>query len=192
MSIYSNNTTSTWQIMQASRRICWIPSACDRFPLPREFVIQLERWFLFHNSLKQCLSSRSASSHPFLARPFFAPLLFPNDFSDARDHCANERTFLSWLRLSLYMAIVSMAIMLSFHLKSLPTNFEKRMAGPAGVVFWALSLACLISGCANYVKTVTKYSRRKALVQSGWKTQVVSTTVRPFVPHVSIESRICS
>ncbi|KAL2044507.1 hypothetical protein N7G274_003212 [Stereocaulon virgatum] len=119
----------------------------------------------------------SSTSHPFLFRPVFAPLLFPNESSDARDHCANERTFLSWLRLSIYMAVVSVAIVISFHLKSQPTNIEKRIALPVGLIFWVLSLACLANGFANYVKTVTKYSRRQALVQSGWKTQVVFTIV---------------
>ena len=118
---------------------------------------------------------RSSTSHPFLSRPLLVPLLFPNKSSDARDHCANERTFLSWLRLSIYMAVVSIAIIVSFHLKSEPTRLEKRISFPLGLVFWFLSLACLASGCANYVKTVTKYSRRQAIVQSGWKTQLVSS-----------------
>lgn len=126
------------------------------------------------STLTACSSS---SSHPFLARPVFAPLLFPNESSDARDHCANERTFLSWLRLSVYMSIVSVAIIISFHLKSEPTSIEKRIALPVGLIFWLLSLACLGSGLANYVKTVTKYSRRQALVQSGWKTQVVRLSI---------------
>ena len=47
------------------------------------------------------------------------------------------------------------------------------MALPLGIVFWVLSLFCLISGFATYIRTLTKYSRRRALVQSGWKTQVV-------------------
>lgn len=114
------------------------------------------------------------SSHPLLWRPLFSPLLFPNDSSDARDHCANERTFLSWLRLSIYMSVVSIAIIVSFHLKSQPTKLEKNMAVPVGMIFWGLSVACLASGCANYVKTVMKYSRRQALVQSGLKTEIVS------------------
>ena len=118
-------------------------------------------------------TTSSSTSHPFLSRPLLGTLLFPNESSDARDHCANERTFLSWLRLSVYMAVVSVAIVISFHLKSQPTSIEKRIALPVGLVFWLLSLACLISGFANYVKTVRKYARRKALVQSGWKTQVV-------------------
>lgn len=72
------------------------------------------------------------------------------------------------------MAIVSVAIILSFHLKKQPTKAEKRIALPVGLVFWVLSIACLVVGCENYVKTVTKYSRRTALVQSGFRTQIVS------------------
>lgn len=74
------------------------------------------------------------------------------------------------------MAIVSVAIIISFHLKNQPTKAEKRIALPVGLVFWVLSIACLVIGCENYVKTVTKYSRRTALVQSGFRTQLVSAT----------------
>ena len=81
------------------------------------------------------------------------------------------------------MAVVSVAIVISFHLKSQPTSVEKRIALPVGLVFWLLSLACLISGFSNYVKTVRKYARRKALVQSGWKTQVVCE-LRFYAPEV--------
>lgn len=51
------------------------------------------------------------------------------------------------------------------------------MALPLGLVFWVLSLGCLVNGLANYVRTVWKYSRRAALVQSGWKTQMMFTIV---------------
>ncbi|ESZ97691.1 hypothetical protein SBOR_1927 [Sclerotinia borealis F-4128] len=110
----------------------------------------------------------------FLTAPLLGPLLFDNIDSDCRDHCANERTFLSYLRLSIYMTIVSLAIILSFHLKSTPTDLELRMAQPLGIIFWVLSLVCLALGFGNYMKTVNKYSRRVAIVQSGWKTQGVS------------------
>ncbi|KAL5359924.1 hypothetical protein BJX96DRAFT_174809 [Aspergillus floccosus] len=115
--------------------------------------------------------------HIFLSRPYFGALLFENTTSDARDHCANERTFLSWLRLSMYLGIVSIAIILSFHFQSKPTGLERRMALPLGIIFWILSLSCLVNGFANYVRTVRKYSRKAALVQSGWKTQVTFTVV---------------
>ena len=145
------------------------PLDIDRYVL--NALIQTTHLYLI---LLTSLAS-SASSHLFLRPPLFTPLLFPNESSDARDHCANERTFLSWLRLSIYMAVVSVAIIISFHLKSQPTSTERRIALPFGLLFWLLSLACLVSGLANYIKTVTKYSRRQALVQSGWKTQVVSS-----------------
>jgi uncharacterized membrane protein YidH (DUF202 family) len=124
-------------------------------------------------------STSANSNHPgnpikmFLLRPLWAPLLFSNTSSDARDHCANERTFLSWLRLAVYMAVVSIAIFVNFHLKSQPSSLEQRMSRPLGVIFWVLSLACLASGMANYMRTVTKYARRRAIVQSGIKTQII-------------------
>ncbi|EEQ90971.1 hypothetical protein RJZ56_004945 [Blastomyces dermatitidis] len=113
----------------------------------------------------------------FLSKPFFGPLLFDNNASDARDHCANERTFLSWLRLSMYLSVVACAIIMSFHLRYKPTELELRMALPLGIIFWVLSFVCLCSGFATYIRTMAKYSRHAALVQSGWKTQVVFTIV---------------
>jgi uncharacterized membrane protein YidH (DUF202 family) len=118
-------------------------------------------------------SSPANSLKLFFARPFNAPLLFPNVSSDARDHCANERTFLSWLRLSVYLNIVSVAIMINFHLKHQATPIEKKLSFPLGLIFWLLSLACLVNGFTNYIRTVAKYARRRALVQSGVKTQIV-------------------
>ncbi|KAI0117770.1 hypothetical protein GGR51DRAFT_555053 [Nemania sp. FL0031] len=107
----------------------------------------------------------------FTTRPFLGPLLFDNETSDARDHCANERTFLATLKLSVYMSVVAVAIAVSFHLRAPPTALEQRIAKPLGLIFWLLSVACLIVGLGNYIKTVNKYSRKVAIVQSGWRTQ---------------------
>ena len=115
--------------------------------------------------------------HILFSRPLLGALLFENATSDARDHCANERTFLSWLRMSMYLAIVSLAIIISFHFREQPSALERNMALPLGIIFWLLSLTCLANGFANYTRTVMKYSRKAALVQSGWKTQVVFTVV---------------
>ncbi|OBR12699.1 Duf202 domain-containing protein [Colletotrichum higginsianum IMI 349063] len=118
-----------------------------------------------------------AGKSTFFAWPILGPLLFENATSDARDHCANERTFLSYLRLSVYMSIVAVAIVLSFHLKSEPSQLELRMAKPLGIVFWILAVACLCLGLGNYIKTVNKYSRKAAIVQTGWRTQLVLSIV---------------
>ncbi|TKA33688.1 hypothetical protein B0A50_00524 [Salinomyces thailandicus] len=158
-----------------------MPSAPSRTPSNAD----LQFWREDYNPLYNPIASRPALVHQsnsysravFAERPWFAPLLFDNDDSDARDHCAAERTFLSWLRLATYMAVVAVAILISFHLKHAPSSMEKRVALPLGIIFWVLSLACLVSGLNNYIMTVNRYSRRQALVQSGVGTQVVFTVV---------------
>ena len=75
------------------------------------------------------------------------------------------------------MAVVAVAILISFHLKNEASELEKKVALPFGLIFWFLGIACLISGLNNYIKTVNRYSRRQALVQSGVATQVVSRSV---------------
>jgi hypothetical protein len=82
----------------------------------------------------------------------------------------------------MYMSIVAVAIVLSFHLRKTASDIELRMAKPLGAIFWALSVSCLGVGIANYTKTVNKYSRRAAIVQSGWKTQTVSSSFLPSYP----------
>lgn len=64
-----------------------------------------------------------------------------------------KKAFLSYLRLSIYLAIVAIAIVLSFHLKSKPSHLELRMALPLGIVFWLLSLSCLVLGFGNYISS---------------------------------------
>lgn len=44
------------------------------------------------------LSRRHRGEDVFCVQPFFAPLLFDNSDSDARDHCANERSMVPQIR----------------------------------------------------------------------------------------------
>ncbi|KAI0546070.1 hypothetical protein F4679DRAFT_558884 [Xylaria curta] len=117
------------------------------------------------------------NTNTFTTWPLLGPLLFDNESSDARDHCANERTFLASLRLSIYMSVVAVAIAVSFHLRSAPTALEQRIAKPLGLIFWLLSVACLVVGLGNYITTVNKYSRKVAIVQSGWRTQFIMSFI---------------
>jgi uncharacterized membrane protein YidH (DUF202 family) len=138
---------------------------------------QEDLWHPLYNPYKTTINvDETFPDNPFklfASRPLLAPLLFANESSDARDHCANERTFLSWLRLSIYLAVVSVAILINFHLKSQPTDLEVRLSHPLGIIFWCLALACLGTGCGIYMQTVAKYAHRRALVQSGVKTQFI-------------------
>jgi hypothetical protein len=171
--------------------------------LPPQYSHTLQLKQTRRNANRNSLSRHQGNSI-FCVSPLFGPLLFDNTNSDARDHCANERStspampsspaisptylshskphpltsvphkaFLSYLRLSVYMAVVSTAIIISFHFKQQPTPLERRMSQPLGIIFWLLSLACLCLGFGNYMKTVNKYGQRVAIVQTGWKTQSV-------------------
>ncbi len=51
------------------------------------------------------------------------------------------------------MAVVAVAITLSFHIKAQPSAVELRMARPLGLVFWVLAVACLAMGLGNYIST---------------------------------------
>ncbi|KAI3338670.1 hypothetical protein F4824DRAFT_499036 [Ustulina deusta] len=121
--------------------------------------------------------SFTGQHNAFATWPLFGPILFDNENSDARDHCANERTFLASLKLSIYMSVVAVAIAVSFHLRSAPSALERRIALPLGLIFWFLSVACLVVGLGNYIKTVNKYSRKVAIVQSGWRTQAIMSFI---------------
>lgn len=56
------------------------------------------------------------------------------------------------------MAVVSVAIALSFHLKTQPSAAERAMATPLGLVFWVLSVACLLVGLGNYIRAFFFFS----------------------------------
>lgn len=51
------------------------------------------------------------------------------------------------------MAVVSIAITLSFHVKHQPSAYELRIAKPLGALFWALSVLMLGLGLGNYIST---------------------------------------
>jgi uncharacterized membrane protein len=59
--------------------------------------------------------------------------------------------FLSYLRLSVYLAVMSVATTLSFHLKHKATDIERRIAYPLGLIFWVLSASILFAGLLNYM-----------------------------------------
>lgn len=56
------------------------------------------------------------------------------------------------------MAVVSIAITVSFHLKNEPSPLELRMAKPLGTIFWALSVMTLFAGVGNYISKSMAFS----------------------------------
>lgn len=66
------------------------------------------------------------------------------------------------------MAIVSVAIVLSFHVKNQPSAAELAMARPLGVLFWLLSVACLLVGLGNYIGKPKYYRWEWSCTLSVW------------------------
>ena len=116
----------------------------------------------------------SSSAYSSFSLGWHYHVLSIKEYTQTSTNDPPSKAFLSWLRLATYMAVVAVAIMISFHLKHEPSSLERRVALPFGLIFWLLAIACLVSGLNNYIKTVNRYSRRQALVQSGVATQIVS------------------
>lgn len=72
--------------------------------------------------------------------------------------------FLSWLRLSIYMAIVSIAILLSFHLKLQPSALEKQFALPLGIIFWVCIYSKLVIHCFLCCCVLTEKNKKPNVV----------------------------
>jgi hypothetical protein len=53
------------------------------------------------------------------------------------------------------MAIVSVAITVSFHIKGTPSDLERQVAKPLGGIFWILSVVTLALGAGNYISKLT-------------------------------------
>ncbi|KAI8075112.1 hypothetical protein BC940DRAFT_287472 [Gongronella butleri] len=77
--------------------------------------------------------------------------LLENKASVARDHLANERTFLAWLRTSLSLITVGVAITQLYELNSSELGGNKKLIGKAlGGTFVGLSIVFLYFANARY------------------------------------------
>lgn len=95
-------------------------------------------------------------------QPISFPEIVENNGSDARDHCAIERNFLSYLRLSIYMSLVSLSVAMTFRLNAsysssggvaVRERLEQKLALPLGLMFSIVAALCLGCGLHNYVST---------------------------------------
>ncbi|GAO49418.1 hypothetical protein G7K_3568-t1 [Saitoella complicata NRRL Y-17804] len=108
--------------------------------------------------------------------------------SSARDHCANERTFLSWLRLSLTLTLVGLAFVLKFDLNAIdePSHEERTLALPLGYTFIALAILSVGVGLANYLRLLSLLVRKAAIVQPNKWITGVAFGIGTVIASVSI------
>ena len=102
----------------------------------------------------QTLNEREEASGIIKFIHRFAPsYLLLNKAATARDHLANERTFLSYLRTSLSLVTVGVAIPQIARLPSSDEAAAKHSvvsAQVAGVLFVVLGLFFIMGGCVRY------------------------------------------
>ncbi|SGY25576.1 BQ5605_C018g08642 [Microbotryum silenes-dioicae] len=81
-------------------------------------------------------AGRSGGEHPSKSSHWRLTHMLENKGSVARDHLANERTFLAWLRTSLSMASIGIAITQLFRLAStsVPTGTSTDTTGSTSIV----------------------------------------------------------
>ncbi|PIS49380.1 hypothetical protein CJI97_005555 [Candidozyma auris] len=91
---------------------------------------------------------------PLLGAKKTAPLgseVIANKGAVARDHMANERTFLAWLRTSLSLTTIGIGIVQLFKLQ-LKGEYEEmtKFGKPIGAGFFLLGISVLLFGCYRF------------------------------------------
>jgi len=145
----------------------------------------------------------------FFSQPIFAPLIFDNTTSEARDLDAAERNFLSWVRLAMVLAVSGTAIIINlrfmdfgskgsdgsrgkYHFSSAPSfdglittdageldswdsllhvvsgdSLTTRFSIPMGIIFYVLSILCLLSAAVTYISSVNGYVKQYIVVTNS-------------------------
>ena len=84
-----------------------------------------------------------------------------NTQSVARDHLANERTFLAWVRTGLTFASVGVGLTQLFRVMETKESFSKSASTILGTVFATCGLLVLIVG-------TTRYFHVQSVLQTGY------------------------
>ncbi|KAM9890296.1 hypothetical protein OXX69_012611 [Metschnikowia pulcherrima] len=94
----------------------------------------------------------SAKSAGFFRQ--YASLSLENSGAVARDHMANERTFLAWLRTSLSLVTIGIGIVQLLKLKNESEDLS-RYAKPLGASFVFIGIMTLVMGTLRYFRVQT-------------------------------------
>ncbi|GAA5976767.1 hypothetical protein JCM10908_005625 [Rhodotorula pacifica] len=91
-----------------------------------------------------------------------------NEGSTARDYLARERNFLSWLKLTVSLAVISAALLVRFQFGGVVMpDWEQHAQEPLGILFFVASIGSLISSSITFYRAQSDYALHKAFVYAG-------------------------
>ncbi|KAI8337793.1 hypothetical protein BD560DRAFT_413126 [Blakeslea trispora] len=123
-------------------------------------------------------------------------ILVSNNASMARDHLANERNWLTWLRLSCTLTILGFTVLLQFRLPEEETGMKMMMkpvdltSKPIGYIFVAIGVACFIVGVGKYFKNQRLLVKQATYIEAGWGSYVTAGLLFSIVCSVMIIASI--
>jgi putative membrane protein len=92
--------------------------------------------------------------------------LVAEDSNRARDHLANERTFLAWVRTSVAIVVFGFAIgRFAIALRQL-ARFQGQAAPTTGLSVW-MGMISILAGVAIVVAGLARYRKTRALLDEG-------------------------
>ncbi|KAG9293218.1 hypothetical protein G9A89_010589 [Geosiphon pyriformis] len=163
-------STSTSKILQESS----IPST-DYKTFPSSSDIDLQDSSFIEESGRENYWLKKAY------RLFGSTLYLRNDASVARDHLANERTFLAWLRTSLSLIGIGIALTQLFRFNINP-NYpnDQKYGKPLGISFIIIGIFFLSFGLVRYFHIQT------AMVMGGFPISRGTIIVGTFLTLASV------
>ncbi|KAI8984498.1 hypothetical protein BDF20DRAFT_911592 [Mycotypha africana] len=121
------------------------------------------------------------------------------DGPDPRDHLANERNLLTWLRTGTTLALIGFITLLDVSTKNFaPSNtFPWTNKEPANLntkiiayIFVALGFTCFIFSLFTYFRNQRQIVRRQYWVGHGWLGYAVASIITGFVVFIMIMALI--
>ncbi|GMM28542.1 hypothetical protein DAMA08_012580 [Martiniozyma asiatica (nom. inval.)] len=92
-------------------------------------------------------------------------IIIENTGSEPRDVLMSERTALSWIKFSLSLTVIAIAVLTDFRLSSEETTTKPLSNALAvSIVFICLSLGCIFFGSLGYFQMVRGYELHKVNV----------------------------
>lgn len=166
-----------------NRRNSWSPlSLLGSVPFPRrnsETVSARRRSSSFFERQHVFDLRKLSERQVFLHWPFFKYFFVRISTSEARDFCAIERNFMSWMKTSLYLAMAGATVLINIRLPMIGNNndaireLSDRISASLGYIFFALSALTLLNSMLNYIHAVAGYAQKQSVVENTILTQIL-------------------